>query len=770
MSSEPSRWTLVADFFRRLGSPLVLVCAGALGGIGLGESFPHTWAWASIALGFGAAGWWLPSSRVLLALTSIFLFAFLHSAAEHDPLRSAMKQRQTPLAAEAQGVVADAPVGDPSGRFWRFPLHLETLQHQSYPAADLYVRLNSSRPPQYGDRVTLQGHLQAPAAARNPGEFDWAEYLHRQGYSAEFVVETPTHLTVLDSTGGNFIVRHAMAARDWIGRTVTADLEADPAIAATVRTMVLGTQESTPQDVEDAFVESGTMHVFAVSGLHVALFGWVLIQLLAVLRVPLAWRVALTILLMFFYVYITGLRASAWRAAFMASIILLGPLLLRQGHIFNSLSFAAICLLGLDTQLLFQPGFQLSFGVVFMLAVLSRPLINILSPWFLPDPFIPKELLSQKQRWSAWTRKVTIESIIVSLCATIGSAPLMLHHFGMLAPVGVFANLLLVPISSAILFVACASLLTASLHLAVLSAWANNTNWLLATLSISSAKFFASVPGGHFRLDSSHWFSNETARITVLAFPNGGSATQMDLGSQQWLVDTGGRNSFLRTQRPYLLRYPLTALDGVLLTHNDADHIGATAVLRTTFPVTQIIAQEDLKAPGSVQPQCGETVVVRPDAQFTVLYPPPDRAVGLADDQCSVVRWEIDGWKILLLSDAGFIAEKWLLEHRIDVRADVLIKGWHESDYSGLPEFINAVQPRAIGVHQVRTLTQRQAVQAWMAQVGQKGIPVFNQEQSGAIEISLSPQELLLRGFMNHQTLRLLRRDERAGPSKPEQP
>ncbi len=766
MSSELSRWTMVADFFRRLASPLTLICGGALAGIALGENLPQTWTWGWLAIGFLAAGWWLPSSRIWITLTSIFLFAFLHAAAEHDPLRTAMKQRQSPLAAEAQGIVADAPVGDPSGRFWRFPLHLETLQRQPYPTTDIYIRLSSSKPPQYGDRVLLQGHLQAPAAARNPGEFDWAEYLHRQGFSAEFVVETPTHLRVLESTGGNFLVRHAMAAREWIGRTVTADLEGDPAIAATVRTMVLGTQESTPQDVEDAFVESGTMHVFAVSGLHVALFGWVLMQLLAVLRVPLFWRVVLTILLMLFYVYITGLRASAWRAAFMASIILLGPLLLRQGHIFNSLSFAAICLLGMDTQLLFQPGFQLSFGVVFMLAVLSRPLLNLLSPWFLPDPFIPRELLSAKQRWSAWLRKVTIESVIVSLCATIGSAPLMLHHFGMLAPVGVFANLLLVPISSAILFVACASLLTASLHLAVFSAWANNTNWLLATLSINSAKFFASVPGGHFRLDPSHWFSDETARITVLAFPNGGSSTQVDLGSQQWLVDTGSRTTFLRTQRPYLLRYPLTALDGVLLTHNDADHVGATGTLQTTFPVAQIVAQGDLKVGGSVPPLLGKSVELRPDARFTVLYPPPDRAVGLADDQCSVVRWEIDGWKILLLSDAGFIAEKWLLEHSIDVRADLLIKGWHESDYSGLPEFINAVQPRAIGVHQVRTLAQRQAVQAWIARVSKKEIPVFNQEQTGAIEISVSPQALILGGFMNHQTLRLPRTDESAQSSK----
>ncbi len=754
-SQQPSRWSLVRDFLRRLSSPLVLVCFGALLGIGLGEYFPHEVPWAWITAGVLLAAWRLPSSRWMLLLVSVITFAFIHSVAERDPLRAAMASREHPLAAETVGLVTDAPVSDPSGRFWRFPLQLETLQQVPYPTTEVYVRLTSPSPPRYGDRVALRGHLQRPQPPRNPGEFDWAEYLHRQGYSAEFMVDTPTHLTMLESTGGNFLVRHAMAAREWIGQAVTADLQDDPAIAATVRTMVLGTQESTPQDVEDAFVESGTMHVFAVSGLHVALFGWVLLQLLTVLRVPLFWRVTLTILLMIFYVYITGLRSSAWRAAFMASIILLGPLLLRQGHIFNSLSFAAVVLLGFDTELLFQPGFQLSFGVVFMLAVMSRPAVNLLSPWFLPDPFMPRELLSRRQVFWAGLKKVSIESIVVSLCATIGSAPLMLHHFGLLAPVGVIANLVLVPISSAILFVACVSLLTASLHLSVFAAWANNANWLLATLSIGFAKFFASIPGGHLRLDPTHWFSPATARLTVLAFPSGGSATHIDLMTKQWMLDSGSQTAFLRTQRPYLLRYPLTRLDGLILSHRDADHVGAAGLIKEAFGPTQIFAPPQPKEPAAAAPAWATAVSLREGANFTVLYPPPERAVGLADDQCRVVRFEIDGWKILLLSDAGFIAEKWLLENQIDVQADLLIKGWHENDFSGLPEFINAVNPKFIGVHQVRTLAQRQAVQSWRARQRDQRVPIWLQDETGALEISLTPQELSIHSYLApRQTLR----------------
>ncbi len=748
-AGPPGSGTWLRSYVRRFGSPLAIAAWGVLTGIGLGEWCPARVGWGVAAVGCMVVSWRSAStSRWQLYFLALTTLACIHAVAEYDPLRTSLERQHKPLPATVTGLVDEAPVVDASGRNWRFPLQLEMVAGEPYPHAKVLVRMENVRPPGYGDRVTLQGHLQMPEPPRNPGEFDWAAYLHRTGFSGECVVEHASQVRLLERTGGSFLIRQAMAARAWIGQAVTQDLEADPIIAATVRTMVLGTQETTPQDVQDAFIESGTMHVFAVSGLHVALFGIVLMQLLGLFRCPLLPRTLVTILLMLFYVYITGLRPSAWRAAFMASIILVGPLMQRQGHLYTSLSFALLCLLGLDSELLFQPGFQLSFGVVFMLAVMSRPVLTWLSPWFLPDPFIPRELLSPGQlRW-ATVKKIGIESVVVSFCATLGSAPLMLHHFGLLSPVGVFANLLLVPLSSGILYVACLSLLSSGARLWALVAWSNNANWLLATLSIASAKFFASVPYGHLRINPARWFDDATARLTLLAFPKGGGATHLDLREAQWMLDTGPHGGFLRVQRPYLLGYPLTELNGLILSHHDADHVGAASLFQQTFHPQETITASDYS-------RWQMSHLLRPQANATLLYPPPERAKGTADDLCLVVRFEIDGWRFLVTSDAGFLAEKWLLEHSVDVHADVLIKGWHENDFSGLPEFINAVAPRCIVVQPVRSLADRQAIRTWTTRLAGKHIPILNQADTGAVEIELHPDGLHLRGYFDKSELLL---------------
>ena len=756
-------WGAAVRTGQRLSRPLMVLCSGALAGIILGDQLKWIapWAWGGMTFLLLLALWRAEPSRLKLALAGMVTFAFLQCSAEHDPVRELLLSRNGhALNVEAVGYVRDEPQLDPSGRTWKFPLELETLQRQSCTESLLYVKLQSARAPQYGDRVAIRGSLQQAVPAQNPGEFDWAWYLHRQGFSAQLEVNSGSLVTVIERTGGNSVVRSSMEAREWIGQTVTADLEEDPEIAATVRTMVLGTQESTPQEIEDAFVDSGTMHVFAVSGLHVALFGLVLWQVLRLFRVPRTAVVFMIIPLMFFYVYVTGLRPSAWRAAFMASIILVGPLLNRNGNIFNSLGFAALVVLAFNTQQLFQAGFQLSFGVVFMLALLNRPILDRLERLYELEPYLPVGFHSRRELFSAWCRKKIVESTVVSFCATLGSAPLMLHHFGLLTPIGILSNLFLVTLSSLILATACLSLLCAGVKLTWLSLITNNANWAFTKLSIGLAEFFSNIPGGHFHMNSSHWFNDETARLTVLALRDGGGATHLDLGNQQWMLDAGSATGFLRTQRPFLLRYPVTKLDGMILSHRDADHSGAATAMAEAFSARQVFLPPSLPQFTQTSSEvhhalAGLTQSLRSGATFEILYPPPALAYGPADDQCLIVKFTIDGWKLLFTSDAGFIAEKWLLENHIDVSADVLMKGKHADDFSGIPEFLNAVHPQAICFSNQRYPMEQRVAKSWIDMVTRKGIPYLDQGTSGAVEISITPQGMTLKGFVDGKLLEL---------------
>ena len=757
MDALPS-WLI--RIFRLFGAPMFVLGLAAVAGILTGDAFPQisvlTWGLAAV-LGLGLA-WRTRPVRWKLFLVGAVTFAFLQRSANHDPLREILsKPGGLTWCHSLTGVVSDAPEQDSAGKSWRFPLRLDKVHDQACSSL-VNVRWFGPRVPSYGNRLVLSGRVSPPNPVKNPGEFDWEAWLHRQGFAASFLVDSLPPPRWLEPGGGNRVMHASLRARDWIGNAVTADLEDDPQIAATVKTMILGTQESTPQDVEDAFVDSGTMHVFAVSGLHVALFALVLGQVLGLLRVPRTMAVLIIIPVMIFYVYITGLRASAWRAALMASLVLLGTLMDRPAQGFTSLGFAALLLLGWDPQQLFQAGFQLSFGVVFMLAWWSGPLLQWIAPWHEPEAYIPRGLHTHAQRGAAWCRKIILQSLVVSICATVGSAPLMIHHFGLVAPVGIFANLFLVILSEIILAVACLSLICAGLKFTWLSLLSNNTNWALAKGSIWFAKFFASLPGGHFRVDPSRWWDDSTARITVLAMRDGGAAIHLDLGGHHWMLDTGPQNSFLFSQRSYLLRYPITKLEGIVLTHQDSDHIRATGLTAMMFAPHSVIAPGNLKLSAiatQLPPPLLSPLQIRPTATLTRLYPPPHLDYGVADDRCQVWRCDVDGWRILFQSDAGFIAEKWLLENHVDVTADVLIKGHHTQDFSGLSEFLDAVAPRAICFTNLRWPGNERVSGAWIERLRDHAIPYFDQGESGAVEISLTPQVLNLRGFVDGKSVEL---------------
>ncbi len=694
-----------------------------------------------------------------LCLLAFFAFAFSHRVTDDQPLRQHLQNLPHLFQpAEVVGVVDDAPTAQPPG--WRFPLKVEQF-HGEESAGKLLVQLPGSSAPQYGTRVRLRGIVRWPGAARNPADFDFAEYLRRQGISGEMDVRFSGDCTPLARDQGGTIMAAALQSRDWIARTVTEDLEDDPDIAAVVRAMVLGTRETTPQDIEDAFVTSGTMHVFAVSGLHVALFAWVLWQVLRVFGLRRGWVLCAVLPCMFFYVFITGLRPSAWRAAIMATVFLCAPLCNRRGDIFNNLGAAALVLLAVDSQQLFQPGFQLSFGVLFVLALLTETLMKPMAPLYTADPYLPKSLLTSWQRRKLWFKKKICESLAVSTASTVGSAPLMLAHFKLLSPIGILANLFLVFLSITILCTACLSLLCAALSLTWLTPFANNANFAFASLSIWLAKFFASVPGGHIRLSPERWFDGAASRLTILDLRMGAGMAHLDADGHHWLFDCGGHRTFMRFQRPHLLRYPATQLDGIILTHQDADHISAAGEVMQAAEVNQVLAPPDLRlATTSRQPRMitqGQAIQINETTSLEILYPPAGTKWPLADDRCLIFRLQCEGWRILFLNDAGFLAEKFLLESGTNIQADVVVKGRHSSDFSGLGEFLAASQAKAILFSNDHFPATESVAPAWIHRLANTGVILFDQAATGAVELEVSPAQLELRGFANGQSLQLQR-------------
>lgn len=738
---------------RRGAHRLFFAALAACAGIIAADALPE-WGWPVWAGTLAAAALlWGKLRNAALALPGIAAAgALLHCWNDSDPLRHQLAGLTEPggaLAALATGIIADEPEPAPLPGSYSFPLRVETLHATlltgDHAGAVLYVHLRgAAEPPRYGDRVCLDGLLRRPRGPRNPGEFDLPAFLRREGLSAEFDAAADLgDVRLLERGQGQAVVAAALHAREWIGASVTRGLEHNPDIAATVRAMVLGTREKTPAAVEEAFVASGTMHIFAVSGLHVAMFCGIVFWLLR--RTPLSygWILAVALPLVFFYVFITGLRPSAWRAALMCAVFLCAPLLDRESQMYNGLGASALLLLAWNTQQLFQPGFTLSFGVLLAIAVMLPGFRALFRRWSEPDPFLPRQLYTRRQEWAFRGRGYVMDSVALSLASTVGSAPLMIYYFSMITPVGIVANIFLVLLSNAILILACACLMATGAGLGLLALAANKLNWVLASLSIKLAQFFAAVPWGHMNVHPSQLWRGEVCEITVLELDRGGGCAHLHTpGGNHWLLDAGGLRHYLRTVRPHLTRAPVThRLDGLLLSHSDSTHSGAAEEVRRSFrPRTEPLLH------------AGDELVLEPGVKIRCLFPPPGWYAAAADDRCAVHLLTCQELRVLFMNDAGFITEKALLESGEDLRADVLIKGRHRSDFCGLPEFLNAVRPQAIVFSNTTFPVEETAPQDWKEMLADKRLPYFDQARTGAVIIRREPDAATtVRGFVNGQ-------------------
>src|SRR2546423_2089356 len=162
--------------------------------------------------------------------------------------------------------------------------------------------------------------------------------------------------------------------------------------------IALGLRHQTPENIEEPFQKTGSLHLFAVAGLHVGIVARLLWILAMMVRLSRKWATAVIIPLLLFYAAITGLHVSSVRAAVMSSVLLAGFFVERKVFVLNSLAAAAFLLLCWNTNEFFSTGFQLSFAVVGGIVLLADPLSKWLRQFGASDAFLPRHLVSASRR------------------------------------------------------------------------------------------------------------------------------------------------------------------------------------------------------------------------------------------------------------------------------------------------------------------------------------------------------------------------------------
>ncbi len=242
--------------------------------------------------------------------------------------------------------------------------------------------------------------------------------------------------------------------RDQAARRLTVGIEDWGAVAALNQAMLLGSRHEMPAALRRVFADSGTIHVFAISGLHVALVSTVFVLLANVLGVGRQRWFLVVAPLLVLYTVATGSRPSAVRACLMALAMLAAPFAGRRADGVAALSLTVWVVHLVKPHLLFDVGNVLSFVVMAGLVVLCTPFSSLLRRVCGVEGFRARADLYEKAgsggaarawrlagRASVWLA----DSLAVSLSAWLTSVPLSAYYFGRFTPGGLLANLVVVP-------------------------------------------------------------------------------------------------------------------------------------------------------------------------------------------------------------------------------------------------------------------------------------------------------------------------------------
>jgi competence protein ComEC len=323
-------------------------------------------------------------------------------------------------------------------RSWKIEGEVISVRTDQWRNAEGKVLLYFSKtdflkPPEYGDVLLLKGAPKPVPSPANPGEFDYKKFLSfRNIYHQQFLKRND--VMVLGNEPQSYIIEHAIKTRLWAKGALYQYVEGtqEQAIASA---LVLGVTDGLDDELLSAYAATGSMHVLAVSGLHISIIYLILVFLFKPITKSRAgkWVLAITSLLVLWaYAFITGLSPSVLRAVVMFSFIAVAKATGRNTNIYNTLAASGFCILMYDPYLIMSVGFQLSYLAVLGIVYLEPKLYLL---WEAPS-------WAMEQIW-----KITCVSIAAQL-ATLSLGLLYFHQF---PNYFLLSNLLVIPVSFLVL-------------------------------------------------------------------------------------------------------------------------------------------------------------------------------------------------------------------------------------------------------------------------------------------------------------------------------
>ncbi|MCV67917.1 DNA internalization-related competence protein ComEC/Rec2 [Listeria monocytogenes] len=575
----------------------------------------------------------------------------------------------------------------------------------------------------YGQFISVSANIETPSVNRNQNQFNYQSYLKNQ--NVHYILRV-SNLTITNQFSPSFLMR-LQNIRLKIITYLTEKIS--PTISPYCLALISGEKSGFSPEMYEVYQQMGVVHLLAISGLHVNLLIGAIYFLL--LKFGITRERAITCLLVFlpFYVILTGANPPVIRAATMTALLLLSEKYTTKWSSFSAICLSFILFFLLQPYVVKEVGFQLSYAVSFGIILSSR------------------QILTKQQ--NAFTK-----SLAISFISTIMSSVVMMYHFYSFSWVGIFFNLIYVPIFTIIILPGCLTVFVLSFfsteifhfpevvltffielvekltyifakipHQTIVTGRPNTV--ILVLIIITIIIFFSQWQKKKFPFWIFICFCflcylasfNFSGKVSFIDVGQGDSILiQLPYNQGNYLIDTGGQLLFEKeawakkrkpftiggsTLTPVLKSKGINSLDKVIITHSDADHMEGLDDLQKNITINELIYAKGAEN----KPIMKEALVAMPKVKQTIILVGakwqigensfeclyPDKAGEGGNDDSIVLKAVLDDKVWLFTGDLEANGEMGISEQPI--KADILKVGHHGSKTSSSKEFIQKVKP-----------------------------------------------------------------------------
>jgi competence protein ComEC len=354
---------------------------------------------------------------------------------------------------------------------------VDTGQDQFKVSGLLLARVGPNEMYHYGDVLRLRGRLETPPQDE---DFSYRDYLARQGIRSYMSM---AEVTLLPGTSGSPILAAVYALKEQALANVYR-LFLDPE-ASFLAGVLLGVDSGLSSRLQQAFIDTGTAHIIAISGFNIAVIAGVFVLLFSRLLGPRRGALAAVIGIAF-YTILVGAGPSVVRAALMGTLALLAVQIGRRQQGLNTLAFVAAVMAIWNPLILWDVGFQLSFFATLGLILYGEPLRSA------AENFMVRHFAVSDAQKNA---SLLSQFVLLTFAAQITTLPIMAYQFQQISLISFIANPFILPAQPAVEILGGLAVVVSLIiyPLGQLAAW---IAWPLTAYTIRMVELFDRVPHG----------------------------------------------------------------------------------------------------------------------------------------------------------------------------------------------------------------------------------------------------------------------------------